>query len=72
MDGQRAVKTFALDSGGFGYFGDALGLGQVTQGDQEDAGLVFVFQGGYEEEEKSKSAPLKSKGCGTQNLQMGT
>ena len=63
MDGQGAVEVFALDSGGLGYFGDALGLGQVAQNDQEDAGLDLVSQGaGTNRRGRFKIGTLKIEG----------
>jgi hypothetical protein len=33
VDGEYAVEAFAFDAGGFGDFGDALGLGEMAQRD---------------------------------------
>ena len=48
MDRQGAVKAFSLDAGSLGNFGDALGLGEVTQCNEQGAGLVFIFQCRFE------------------------
>ena len=48
MSGQRPIKTFALDPGGLRDFGNTLGLGEVAQGNQQDAWFVFIFQRGFE------------------------
>jgi hypothetical protein len=45
---QCAVKTFALDAGGLGDFGDALGLREMAQRNEQNTGLVFIFQRGLE------------------------
>jgi hypothetical protein len=41
---QRAVQTLALDASGLGDLGYTLRLGEVAQGNQQNAGLVFIFQ----------------------------
>jgi hypothetical protein len=44
MDGERPVKTLSLDAGGLSNLGDALGLGEVAQGNEQNAGFVLIFQ----------------------------
>jgi hypothetical protein len=48
MHRQCSVKTLALDAGSLSDFGDALGLGEVAQGNEQNAGLVFVLQSRFE------------------------
>jgi len=45
---QSPVKAFTLDAGSLGDFGDALGLSDVAQGNEQNAGLVFIFQCRFE------------------------
>jgi hypothetical protein len=45
---QRPVKVFTLDAGRLGDFGDAMGLSDVAQGNEQNAGLVFIFQCPFE------------------------
>jgi hypothetical protein len=37
---QGSVKTLSLDACSLGNFGDALGLGEVAQSNEQNAGLV--------------------------------
>ena len=43
-DGQCTVKARAFDAGRLGNFGDALSLGEVAQGNQQNAGFVLIFK----------------------------
>jgi hypothetical protein len=45
---QCPVQTLALDASSLGDFGDALGLGEVAQGNEQNAGLVFILQCSFE------------------------
>jgi hypothetical protein len=48
MFGQSAVKALARDVGSLGDFSDALSLGDLTQRDEQHAGLLLIFQGRFE------------------------
>src|SRR5437763_16133793 len=48
MRRQRAVKTLPLDAGSFGDVGDTPRLGEVAQGHEQNAGLIPIFQRGFE------------------------
>ncbi len=48
MDRQCPVKALALDAGSLRNFGDALGLGEVTQGNEQNSKFVFIFQCGFQ------------------------
>jgi hypothetical protein len=48
VDRQSAVKTLTLDASSLGNFGDALGLGEMAQGNQQNAGLVLIFECRFE------------------------
>src|SRR5580704_15310809 len=47
-DRQCPVRTRALDAGSLGDFSDALSLGEVAQGNEQNAGLDFIFQCSFE------------------------
>ena len=48
MHRQCPVKALALDAGSLSNFGDALGLSELAQGNEQNAGLVFIFQCSFE------------------------
>src|SRR6266481_6131485 len=48
MHRQCPVKALALDAGSLSNFGDALGLSEVAQSNEQNAGLVFIFQCRFE------------------------
>ena len=48
MSRQCPVETLPLDAGGLSNFGYALGLGEVAQGDEQNAGFVLIFQRRFE------------------------
>ena len=48
MNRQGSVETLALYAGRLGHFGDALSLGEVAQGDQQNSGIVLIFQCSFE------------------------
>jgi hypothetical protein len=43
-----SAETLALDASGLGHFGDALSLGEVPQGNSQNAGLVVISQCSFE------------------------
>lgn len=45
---QGAIQAFAFDASGLGDFGDTLRLGDVAQGDEKDAGLIFILKRGLQ------------------------
>jgi hypothetical protein len=48
VDRQCPVKTLALDADSLGDFSDALSLSEVAQGNEQNPGLVFIFQRSFE------------------------
>lgn len=48
MHGQSSMKAVAFDASGLGDFGDAVGLSKVAQGNEQNTGLVFIFQRGLQ------------------------
>jgi hypothetical protein len=48
MSKKRPIQAFSLDSGGFCYFGNALRLSKVTQGNQQNARLFLIVQRRFE------------------------
>ena len=48
MNRQCSLETLAFDASDLGHFGDGLSLGDVAQGDEQNAGLLLIFQYSFE------------------------